>query len=96
MQNNQHANSNQNKEQNSKKIIIAGGVAANKTLRKKLLEASDIPVFLPDLKYCTDNAAMIASAGFFLKDQYQDTETMDVFAKDPSSIRLKTRLKESP
>ena len=78
------------KDKNSKKIVVAGGVAANRTLRKKLQEISDIPIFLPDLKYCTDNAAMIASAGYFLKDIYQDIETMDVFAKDPSSIKLKT------
>lgn len=70
------------KNTNAKKIVIAGGVSANKTLRKKLLEASDLSVFMPDLKYCTDNAAMIASAGYFLRDIYQDPETMDVFAKD--------------
>jgi N6-L-threonylcarbamoyladenine synthase len=78
------------KDKNSKKIVIAGGVAANKTLRKKLQELTDIPVFMPNLKYCTDNAAMIAGAGYFLKDIFQDIETMDVFAKDPSSIKLKT------
>ena len=78
------------KDKNAKKIVVAGGVAANKILRKKLEDASDIPVFMPDLKYCTDNAAMIASAGYFLKDVYQDIEVLDVFAKDPSSIKLKT------
>ena len=79
----------------AKQIVIAGGVAANKTLRKKLTDTSDIPVVMPDIKYCTDNAAMIASAGYFLKDQPQDTETLDVFAKDSSSIKLKTLLRES-
>ena len=78
------------KEKDAKKIVIAGGVSANKTLRKKLLDKSDLPVYMPDLKYCTDNAAMIASAGYLLKDIHQDTASMDVFAKDPSSIRLKT------
>ncbi len=73
----------------SKKIIIAGGVSANKTLRKKLLEQSPVPVYMPGLKYCTDNGAMIASAGYFLKDLNQDIEMLDVFAKDPSSIKLK-------
>lgn len=72
------------------KIIVAGGVSANKTLRKKLSELPNIQVFMPSLKYCTDNAAMIASAGYFLRDTYQDIETLDVFAKDPSSIKLKT------
>ena len=81
------------KDTNAKKIVIAGGVSANKTLRKKLQEAchgKPLQVFMPNLKYCTDNAAMIAAAGYFLKDTYQDIETLDVFAKDPSSIKLKT------
>ena len=73
------------KSTKANKIVIAGGVSANKTLRYKLLKATDLAVFMPELKYCTDNAAMIASAGFFLKDIYQDIETMDVFAKDPLS-----------
>ena len=49
-----------------KEIIIAGGVAANKKLRssmKELEDALDIKVFYPDLKYCGDNAAMIAYLG---------------------------------
>lgn len=49
-----------------KKIIIAGGVAANKKLRssmKELEDALDIKVYYPDLKYCGDNAAMIAYLG---------------------------------
>ncbi len=78
------------KDKNSKKIVVAGGVAANKTLRKKIQECTHIPVFMPNLKYCTDNAAMIAAAGYFLKDVHQDIDTLDVFAKDPSSIKLKT------
>lgn len=46
-----------------KEIIVAGGVSANKGLRKKLTEDSDIKVLFPPMSYCTDNAAMIASAG---------------------------------
>ena len=49
-----------------KEIIIAGGVAANKKLRssmKELEDTLDIKVFYPDLKYCGDNAAMIAYLG---------------------------------
>ena len=48
-------------------LVIAGGVAANQTLRKQLVEGSkeySIAVFVPDFNYCTDNAAMIAYAGF--------------------------------
>lgn len=76
------------KDKNAKKIVIAGGVSANKTLRKKLHEVSELPVFMPDLKYCTDNAAMIASAGYFLRDVYQDPDKMDVFAKDMFSRKI--------
>ena len=46
-------------------IVVAGGVAANSALRARVLERAAVPVRLPALKYCTDNAAMIASAGFF-------------------------------
>lgn len=87
------------KDFNAKKIVIAGGVASNKTFRRKLQEATNLEVFMPDLKYCTDNAAMIASAGFFLRDTNQDIEKIDVFAKDPSSrkfaMRSETSLKTS-
>ncbi|MFA6648605.1 MAG: tRNA (adenosine(37)-N6)-threonylcarbamoyltransferase complex transferase subunit TsaD [Candidatus Izemoplasmatales bacterium] len=54
------------KEYQVKQIIVAGGVAANKGLRGKISrEITDIPVCFPSLGYCTDNAAMIAVAGFF-------------------------------
>lgn len=49
-----------------KQVILAGGVAANRLLRKRLknLEKTlDIHLYYPSLKYCTDNAAMIAAAG---------------------------------
>jgi N6-L-threonylcarbamoyladenine synthase len=49
-----------------KQIIVAGGVAANSGLRKKMKERIlDIPVYFPKMAYCTDNAAMIAAAGYF-------------------------------
>lgn len=83
------------KDTNANKIVIAGGVSANKTLRQKLQNSTNLKVYLPDLKYCTDNGAMVASAGYFLKDIPQDTDAMDVFAKDPSCIKLKTLLKAS-
>jgi N6-L-threonylcarbamoyladenine synthase len=46
-------------------IVVAGGVAANKTLRKKFEELSPVPVFSPPMQFCTDNAAMVAAAAFF-------------------------------
>ena len=50
-----------------KKITLAGGVSANSYIRAefKKLEEQGIKVYMPDLKLCTDNAAMIASAGYY-------------------------------
>jgi len=45
-----------------KRLIVAGGVGANKRLREKLNEL-DADVFFPRLQFCTDNGAMIAYAG---------------------------------
>lgn len=52
---------------NSTKIVLAGGVSANTYIRKEFekLETNGIKVYMPDLKLCTDNAAMIASAGYY-------------------------------
>lgn len=50
-----------------KTIALAGGVSANSYIRKEFLklEEDGIKVYMPDLKLCTDNAAMIASAGYY-------------------------------
>ncbi|NPV56888.1 MAG: tRNA (adenosine(37)-N6)-threonylcarbamoyltransferase complex transferase subunit TsaD [Anaerolineae bacterium] len=48
-----------------KEIICAGGVSANKALREALSVQADFPVHIPPLSLCTDNAAMIAGAGYF-------------------------------
>jgi len=56
------------KQEGLSRIIISGGVGANKTLRKKIItecEKNDFEFFFPDLKFCTDNGAMIALAGAF-------------------------------
>lgn len=52
---------------NLKTIALAGGVSANSYMRKEFLklEKEGIKVYMPDLKLCTDNAAMIASAGYY-------------------------------
>jgi N6-L-threonylcarbamoyladenine synthase len=46
-------------------IALAGGVAANGPLRKAMGAQAPVPVRVPALRHCTDNAAMIAGAGFF-------------------------------
>lgn len=53
------------KRLNVKKILLAGGVAANKTLNEQFNKISPIPVLIPPPVLCTDNAAMIASCGYF-------------------------------
>lgn len=50
------------------KIVLAGGVSANSYIRQKfdrLAQTENIKVYYPEMVYCTDNAAMIASAGYF-------------------------------
>ena len=53
------------KDHGVKQIILAGGVAANKPLRERLVRESILPVLVPEIRLCTDNAAMIAACGFF-------------------------------
>ena len=50
-----------------KTIALAGGVSANSYIRQEFLklEQQGIKIYMPDLKLCTDNAAMIASAGYY-------------------------------
>jgi N6-L-threonylcarbamoyladenine synthase len=45
------------------RIVVAGGVGANKMLRKEIAERFDGEVYYPRLAFCTDNGAMIAVAG---------------------------------
>ncbi len=50
------------------RIVLAGGVSANSVLRKKMAEAcrkNNWELYLPELKYCGDNAAMVASQGYY-------------------------------
>jgi len=46
-------------------IFMAGGVSANQMLRQKMRKETDLPVRFPPLNLCTDNAAMIAAAGYY-------------------------------
>ena len=56
---------------NEEKIVIAGGVSCNSYIRESFddlaekLKIKDINLTIPNIKYCTDNAAMIAAAGYY-------------------------------
>ena len=55
-------------DNNIKNLIVAGGVAANQGLREeveKLQKELNLNVTIPSMKYCTDNATMIAAAGYY-------------------------------
>ncbi|OOG15991.1 tRNA (adenosine(37)-N6)-threonylcarbamoyltransferase complex transferase subunit TsaD [Sphingobacterium sp. CZ-UAM] len=67
------------KQTGVKDIAIAGGVSANSGLRKELIEMGEKyswNVFIPKFEYCTDNAAMIAIAGYhkYLKGDFVDQD----------------------
>ena len=76
------------KEYKVNNLIIAGGVSANSGIRnkfKELCEKEGINLTIPNIKYCTDNAAMIATAGYFA---YQKgiTASIDLKAQATTSL----------
>ena len=62
-----------------KEVLVAGGVAANSYLRGRLAERLTVPFRYPALVLCTDNAAMIAAAGFYrYAESVQHDFSMDI------------------
>ena len=69
-------------ERGYKQVVIAGGVAANSEIRKKVfaLENDGYKVFAPPMKYCTDNASMVASCAYFNTNTFDDVD-VEVFSR---------------
>lgn len=60
-------------ETGRKSFVLSGGVAANKPLRDRLEKACGelgVRMYYPPMELCTDNAAMIASAGYYTYNKY--------------------------
>lgn len=76
------------KEYNIKRLIVAGGVAANSGIRnrlKELCENDNIDFSVPDFKYCTDNATMIGAAAYYA---YKNGKIADIHLNAKSSETL--------
>jgi N6-L-threonylcarbamoyladenine synthase len=67
---------------NIKQIVLGGGVAANSEIRRKFFALKDngYKIYAPEMKYCTDNASMIASAAYFLANTMDSLE-IEVFSR---------------
>ena len=69
-------------EKGYKQVVVAGGVAANSEIRRKVfdLEKEGYRVNAPAMKYCTDNAAMVASCAYFNENTFDDVN-VEVFSR---------------
>jgi N6-L-threonylcarbamoyladenine synthase len=73
-------------EYTAKNIVVAGGVSANRALRDSIQQMAPCPLHIPPIWLCTDNAAMIAGAGYYRYIRSQrDGLDMDVLPNWPLS-----------
>jgi N6-L-threonylcarbamoyladenine synthase len=70
-------------------VVIAGGVAANKELRRVLQERLPLNIEYAPMQLCTDNAAMIATLGYFYSQKVEPTSPL-VLEIQPSLSMTKT------
>ncbi len=65
-----------------KQVVLAGGVAANSEIRKKIFSLQNLgyKAYAPIMKYCTDNASMVASAAFFFNNTFDNID-VEVFSR---------------
>lgn len=71
-----------------KTIALAGGVSANSYIReefRKLGEENSLKIYFPELKLCTDNAAMIASAAYY---NYMEGKTSDLTLNAVPNLKI--------
>jgi N6-L-threonylcarbamoyladenine synthase len=61
-----------------KSVVIAGGVAADQELRRQLTARLPMKITYPAPELCTDNAAMVASLGYFMAQQVQPADPRDI------------------
>jgi N6-L-threonylcarbamoyladenine synthase len=74
------------REFGAREILVAGGVSANRALREAFNGQGEFPVHIPPLSLCTDNAAMVAAAGYFRYALGQrDGLEIDIFPTWPLS-----------
>ena len=65
-------------------ILVAGGVSANQSLRDTFLARANIPVYIPPMELCTDNAAMTAAVGYYrFCSSQRDDLSIDVIPNWP-------------
>jgi len=76
-------------------VVIAGGVAANQELRTQLQERLPLPIEYAPMPLCTDNAAMIATLGYYYAQQKQPVSPLELEVQ-PSLSMTKTAWAPSP
>ncbi len=80
------------KNTNSSKLLLAGGVSANSALRSefsRICSENGIELYYPEMALCTDNAAMIASAGYY---GYLRGDRADMKLNAVPSLKLSSQL----